>query len=33
MTGHGDVHAASALRKPFDIDELLNRIAELEKAS
>lgn len=33
MTGHGDVHAVSALRKPFEIDELLDRIAELEQAS
>ena len=33
MTGHGDVHAEAALRKPFDMDELLDRIAELEQAS
>jgi CheY-like chemotaxis protein len=33
MTGHGDVHAEAALRKPFAIDELLDRIAQLERGS
>jgi two-component system, cell cycle sensor histidine kinase and response regulator CckA len=33
MTGHGDMRAEATLHKPFDIDELLGRIAELEQAS
>ena len=31
MTGHGDTEAEMTLHKPFDIDELFDRIAELER--
>ena len=33
MTGHGDTRGDSMLQKPFELDELLARIAELEQPS
>ena len=32
MTGHGDARSENVLQKPFEIDELLERIAQLEAA-